>query len=591
MQPGWAWLRAAARDAAGPAVEPTARLLAGVAVAVARRNEVRLPDLALLSTWGPPLPVVVPDGVVADPWLLGASLEVLLGADERRRGGSHFTPRDLAATVTSLALGGVAIGRATTVCDPAVGGGALLLAAAEALRAAGVPRRLVPGNLSGIDVDPLAVAVAEAGLCLWSGGRSTARLECGDALARPGDSWQEPDVVVGNPPFLGQLRTATSRPSDRRGLPAELASVAGPYTDTASLFAALATGIAAPGGRIALVLPRSFLAARDAGRARARSIRSAGLVHVWLPRRRLFGAAVDVCVPVWERPSGAGCSPPGIVARSVGLPPVPASAAAAPVPAQGAASWSFLLAGLGDEPPVPSLTGLSADGSLGDGCTVTAGFRDQYYGLIPFVVDDPGADLDDATHAPLVTSGLIDPARSAWGSRTTRYAGRRWAAPRVDLAAVAAAGGSLARWTERKRVPKLLVAAQTRTIEAVADPDGRWLPSTPVATVVPAAGRQWHVLAVLLSPVASVAALLDNRGSGLSPGSIRLPPTALRALPAPARRGPWDEAAEAVRAAAGAVDPAARAALLRSSATSMCAAYGLDPEPAVSWWEGRLPAA
>ena len=48
--------------------------------------------------------------------------------------------------------------------------------------------------------------------------------------------------------------------------------------------------------------------------------------------------------------------------------------------------------------------------------TATAGFRDQFYGLIPFVRDGP-AD------APLVTSGLLDPGRSAWGERPARFGG------------------------------------------------------------------------------------------------------------------------------------------------------------------------
>ena len=583
----WTWLRSAAAAAPpGPPAIVRGRLLAGVVVAVGRRSRVRLPDLELLSGWGSPLDIAVPDAVVADPWLVGEALEVLLDVDERRRRGSHHTPRPVAGTVAGLALGAAAPGRATTVCDPAVGGGALLLAAAEALHRSGLARRTVVGNLAGLDVDPLAAAVTAAGLCLWAEGARGATIGCGDALSRPVEAWQEPTVVVANPPFLGQLRTATARSPDRSGLRPDLAALAGPYTDAAALFAALATGIVPAAGRVALVVPRSFLVARDAGPARAASTTAAALVHLWLPGRRVFGAAVDVCVPVWER-QGEGTRRRS-VSRSVGLPPSPAPVASSTA---GAASWSHLLSGLREAPTVPSLEGLRSAGALGHHCTATAGFRDQYYGLIPYVVDDPAGDLDDATHAPLVTSGLIDPARSAWGVREVRYGGRRWAAPRVDVAAVAAAGGSLARWVQAKRVPKLLVAAQTRTIEAVADPRGTWLPSTPVATVVPAAGMQWHVLAALLSPVAAVSALHGNRGSGLSPDAVRLPPAALRALPAPADRPCWDAGAAAVREASQAKGPAARSALLEAAARSMCDAYGIDPDPAVPWWKERLPAA
>jgi hypothetical protein len=159
---------------------------------------------------------------------------------------------------------------------------------------------------------------------------------------------------------------------------------------------------------------------------------------------------------------------------------------------------------------------------------------------------------------------------------------------RVDVEAVMRAGGALARWTTGKRVPKLLVAAQTRTIEAVADVDGTWLPSTPVATVVPVAGMSWHVLAVLLSPVAVAWALLHQRGSGLGADRLRLPPSVLRALPCPADRVLWDDAAATVQAASSAV-PEQRHELLVSAARWMCEAYGVDAETTTAWWVERLP--
>jgi hypothetical protein len=164
-------------------------------------------------------------------------------------------------------------------------------------------------------------------------------------------------------------------------------------------------------------------------------------------------------------------------------------------------------------------------------------------------------------------------------------------APRVDLAAVAAGGGRLARWTAASRVQKLLVAAQTRTIEAVADVDGTWLPSTPVATVVPDDGWHWRVLAVLLSPVATAWVLGAQRGSGLSPGAIRLPPATLRAIPIPADLAAWDVAAGHVRAASSAAGSAHRSASLAAAAAAMCRAYGVPAAPAVEWWEARQPAA
>ena len=700
MADRWAWLRAVASSLDGCGTSDTGRALAGVACAVAARQRVRLPELRLLSAWGRPLPVAIPDGVAADAWLLGEALEALLRGDDRRRRGVHHTPAPVARTVAALAMDGGPTALAT-VCDPAVGGGVFLLAAAELLAAGGMAPGRVVRHLTGIDVDPLAVAVTEAALCVWAGGRRGCDLVVGDALALPAAAWGAPGVVVGNPPFLGQLRTATVRSADRGTLRPEAAAVAGPYTDTSALFAALAVARVAPAGRVAMVLPRSFLVARDAGPAREATLAAADLAHVWLPGPRLFDAAVDVCVPVWQRrpsvragdavsdgarsraagavrerasdgsergadgrspdgpsvwcaigprrppPATAGASQrgddggsaggplaawadgpgpapagdvpavvrspvgelerdgdgrsssspqgeiargpgPGLVSRSTGMPPSPARPCSAPSP--GRAPWSQVLADLRPGPAVPSLAGLRSNGVLGDRCTVTAGFRDQYYGLIPFVLDDAQGAYDDATHAPLVTSGLIDHACSRWGERPTRYAGRRWCAPRVDLHAVEVAGGALARWVPGKRVPKVLVAAQTRTIEAVVDVDGTWLPSTPVATLVPDAGLHWHVLAVLLSPVATAWALLHHPDGGMRSGALRLPPSALRALPVPAGGQAWGVAAATVEAASGVSAEGERRRLLATAAGSMCDAYGVDPGATAAWWAGQLPA-
>jgi hypothetical protein len=259
------------------------------------------------------------------------------------------------------------------------------------------------------------------------------------------------------------------------------------------------------------------------------------------------------------------------------------------VPGGGRGSWSTLLAGLAGEAVTPALDHLRSGGSLGDRCRVTAGFRDQFYGLIPFVVDRDDAAVEREDLAPLVTSGSIDPACSRWGVRRARYAGRWWRAPVVDRDAVESAGGALGRWVAGTQVPKLLVAAQTPTIEAVADVGGTWVPSTPVATLVPEGDELWPVLAVLLSPVATAWAVHHLRGSALNAGSLRLPPSFLRSLPTPAGRAAWDRAADAVRAASACTANADRAPHLQAAATEMCEAYGIEAQPVTAWWAQRLP--
>ena len=54
-------------------------------------------------------------------------------------------------------------------------------------------------------------------------------------------------------------------------------------------------------------------------------------------------------------------------------------------------------------------------------------------------------------------------------------------------------------------VPKVLVASQTKVIEAVVDEAGRAVPGTPVVSVEPTDPEVdvWHLAALLTSPVAT----------------------------------------------------------------------------------------
>ena len=95
-------------------------------------------------------------------------------------------------------------------------------------------------------------------------------------------------------------------------------------------------------------------------------------------------------------------------------------------------------------------------------------------------------------------------------------------------------------------MPKVLVASQTRIVEAVADPCGGWLPGVPVTSVVPIGDTTvWELAAVLTSPVASAAAWHAAAGTGLSARAIRLGPAALASLPWPA--GDLGRAAQLLR--------------------------------------------
>jgi hypothetical protein len=124
-------------------------------------------------------------------------------------------------------------------------------------------------------------------------------------------------------------------------------------------------------------------------------------------------------------------------------------------------------------------------------------------------------------------------------------------------------------------VPKVLVATQTKVIEAVVDEAGAWLPCTPVLTVVPVDLDLGHALAVLLAPPVSAWALREAGGAALSGDATKLSATQLRSIPLPPAGADWDEAAGALQ---GGDVLAAGAAMGR--------AYGVDVH---GWWSARLP--
>jgi hypothetical protein len=525
--------RWAAELARGARHEAPADVLAGVAAAVG-------------TGWdGPGRPVAV-EVPAAPGWVvLDAAREALLDGDRRRHLGAHHTPSDLAGRLVALALAG--LGADALVADPACGGGAFLVAAAEALVAAGAdPVRVVSRQLIGIDLDPLAVATSRAAIGCWAADHGVVadpEVRLGDGLA---EDWQA-DAVVGNPPFLSPLGATTAgghaAVSLRRAL-------GGAYTDTAGLFLVRAMQQVRPGGRIVLVQPESLLSARD-----ARPVREAAgprLEGLWVAGEPVFAASVRVCAPVVRAEVVDGP-----VRRWRGRAVMPAPRAARPA----GDTWASM------RPTSAPRVRVGAGPVLGDIAAATAGFRDQFYGLAAVVVDGGSGH-------PLVTSGLLDAGRCAWGERAARIAGRRFERPTVEPSQLAE---PLRSWVTARLVPKVLVATQTRVVEAAADPDGRLVPLTPVVAVVPHdPALVWRVAAALTSPAVSAWALTTHGGAALSGDAIKLSARQVLAAPLPGDAGAWDEAADALR---------------RGDVPACGAALAGGDDRLLRWWLDRLPAS
>lgn len=513
--------------------------------------------------------------------MLGAALEAATPRDRRRSQGLHVTPRWLAERLVGRALPGAAPSggeSGPTVCDPACGGGAFLVAAARHLHRLGIDRRSVVRHmLWGADVDAVGLAAAEAALALWAGeAPPPGRLVVADPLRHRGPVWPEAPAagfaaVVGNPPFQNQLGRPTARSTgERRALRARFGGAVRAYTDTAWLFLLLGCEVVRPGGRVVLVQPQSLVAARDAAAVRAAVDDLAHLHDLWVDDDRVFAAAVRVCAPVLERrddrPPAAAAPARGSGARD----------------GSGGASWGRLWA---DAVGLPDVQ-LAPGPRLGDRATVVAGFRDQYYGLVDVVREATPSDTSGRV-APLVTSGAIDWAACSWGERPIRYAKRRWQAPVVDLERLPAAAPPIARrWVERSRTPKLVVATQTRVVEAAVDCDGDWVPSVPTLAVLPADdGDLWRLAAALLAPAATAWLLRRSAGNGLERGTLKVAAPDLAALPLPGDATAWDAATARLRSHVA--EP--RVASLDGYLAAAAAAYG-TPTALTRWWRARAGA-
>jgi hypothetical protein len=137
---------------------------------------------------------------------------------------------------------------------------------------------------------------------------------------------------------------------------------------------------------------------------------------------------------------------------------------------------------------------------------------------------------------------------------------------------------------------KLVVATQTRIVEAAVDVEGTWVPSVPTLAVLPARGADiddlWRLAAAVLSPAATAWLARRSAGTGLDRGALKVAAPDLVALPLPGDAQAWDAAAVALRAFVDSPAAAALDAYLDAAAD----AYGVSPL-VTAWWRSRAGTA
>ena len=186
----------------------------------------------------------------------------LLGSRERGALGAFYTPPALANRLLDLAEEQGVNWRTARVLDPASGGGAFLLPAAERMIAA-LPKAApafalgqVGARLVGYELDPYAAGFGQNAVELQLADLTAAAGRLAPQVVHVTDTLDEPpyedfDLVVGNPPY-GRV---TLTPEQRRRYARSLYGHANLY----GVFTDIAVRWTKPGGVIAYLTPTSFL--------------------------------------------------------------------------------------------------------------------------------------------------------------------------------------------------------------------------------------------------------------------------------------------------------------------------------------------
>jgi hypothetical protein len=473
------------------------------------------------------------------------------------------TPPALVEAVVAGALDAVET-PSPRALDPACGDGAFLVGLARALaRRAGARtqrerERVVREQVRGVELDPDLADRARRALVdvvLAAGARPSQRRRVEDRLrgvvqvgcalsaALPGEAdWGSPpadapcpvaswtpafspalapaapgfDLVVGNPPYLDSAWLCAQRPRWRAWLKARFARTAQGNWDLYCPFVERALALTRPGGALSLIVPSAVAAADYAAGVRSLLAEDSALLRVVpLAEQRLFPRAVYPIYFLCRRgpPAEGSVDQAGTrLSRAAYATTWPLGPAARAVAAG--------LDACGDGLPLLQSPGLAV---VRGAATVAEAYR-----LIDAVQEDP---RPGPSRLRLVNSGTIDPHVSLWGTRRMRYLGRTYQFPVVEREAWAGVAPRRARDT---LAPKVVVAGNTRRLEAVADPEGGLLAAKSTTLVLPADGVDpYYVAGLLNSRLASFLYRLRFGGLALSGGYLRVGPPQLRQLPMP----------------------------------------------------------
>ena len=506
--------------------------------------------------------------------LLAETYEKLLTSRTRKTAGAFYTPIDVAKKLTEVVV------HQGPVVDPACGGGIFLLSAAKQLAAlGGDPKEIVRNQIFGADIDEWAVAVCRWELAHWAGvdPKEIRGVVIADPLIEKPSNWPKHfGSVVGNPPFLSQLHTTTVRTAERRkDLRSQYGNLLKAYTNEAWLFLALGLDLLAPEGQMALIQPLSLIGARDALEIRKKILTDASLIGLWVDKSTVFVGRTEVCAPIVRNT----ISEENEVFRYIGREIEEVTSVERP---SNPSNWGELIADLIGLPDAKIISSETVERKA----SVTAGFRQHFYGLVPGVSEQKEEEIMN----PLITTAMVDPFKCFWGQKSIQFNGKKWERPVVDLEKVAEFDQAVGEWMRIRQNPKLFISTQTRVIEVVVDEKGDWVPLTPLIIVQPYEEDLWALAAALSAPVISALAARQAAGAARSVTRITLSSKQLSDLPLPPDRKAWEESIEIAQMINTSTNKDLKESWLLFGET-INQAYGIKNDDLISWWWNRHPAS
>ncbi|HAN06936.1 MAG TPA: hypothetical protein DCP89_00420 [Acidimicrobiaceae bacterium] len=488
--------------------------------------------------------------------------------------GAVYTPYPVAEKLVNH----INLQAGQSVCDPAMGAGVFLIAAAEKRFHLGQSVESIAKQTAGADIDTVSVEVAKLSMQLWSWLRGTTvvsfdGLVCVDPLINPPTNWVKSfDVIIGNPPFLGQLKSRTTRHKNRaQKLKQRYGNLATQYVDESALFLLASLNMVRKKGTVCLIIPTSVFGAASARPIREHIDGVMPMKGLWVGGRDVFTAAkVDVLAPILSAERKTSVD---IYFQKSEMPPTE-------VKRENNGSWGAILANALGVPTIDA----AIEKDLQSEATITADFRDAYYWLSERV-EEEGFQTDRKKIGKLATVGLVDPLTFNHGKKEVRFAKTKYSQPVVVTENNPP--NNFSGWLQRRRVPKILVATQTKVIECVVDAVGDLIPSTPLIIIQPTnPNKIWHLAAALSSPVGAAWAASEAAGTGLGANTVRLRASQLNFFPLPARTSEWDRAADLAHSIQ---TEGGSGKAFRDFGLVINSAYGIEDDDLLEWWINRLP--